>query len=111
MSDALLHELYDEFSDPNLFSRLAQESDPAVTPVTAGDARSTTETEMQLNDREVAAVLAGLRLIERDVIGPRLNRLPPGISAILEYAGEPLSPTEIDDLCERINNSGPTRRR
>ena len=55
--------------------------------------------QIELNDREIAQVLAALRNWQLDDLGEDLTEA---------FAGhfedhEPLSNEEIDDLCERIN--------
>mgnify|MGYP003664299060 CR=1 FL=1 len=56
-----------------------------------------------LDGRETAAVLAGLRLVQREL--SRGEFLPQGVHSIFDEDGaiEPLDADEIDDLCERIN--------
>jgi hypothetical protein len=59
------------------------------------------------NDRQMAAIIAGLRLIEREL--PRGEFLPHGVSEILD-AGEtiqPLNESEIDDLCDCLAMTDP----
>jgi hypothetical protein len=54
------------------------------------------------NDRQLAAIIAGLRLIEHEM--PSRKDLPECVSEILD-AGEtiqPLSEREIDDLCDSL---------
>jgi hypothetical protein len=53
------------------------------------------------NPRQLAAVLAGLRLLQQH--REQKRDLPDGIVEILEDAGAPLTTREIDDLCEEIN--------
>ncbi len=56
-----------------------------------------------LNNRELAAVLAGLRLVQREL--PRSTYLPQGVQDIYDDGGSitPLDEYEIDDLCEALN--------
>lgn len=56
-----------------------------------------------LDDRQLAAVLAGLRLVQREL--PRGEYLPQGVHEIFDDSGSitPLTEDEIDDLCEEIN--------
>lgn len=58
---------------------------------------------MNLNHRELAAVLAGLRLIQAEL--PRGEFLPQGVQSVFDDEGtlEPLSVDEIHTLCERLN--------
>lgn len=60
-------------------------------------------TTITLDTRELAAVLAGLRLVQREL--PRGDYLPQGVHDIFDNGGtiEPLSEYEIDTLCEAIN--------
>ncbi len=61
-----------------------------------------TAATMPLTDkREIAAVLAGLRLVQQSEVC-----FPPGIDDILTECGafDQLDNIEIDDLCERINS-------
>lgn len=62
-----------------------------------------------LDNREFAAVLAGLRLVQAEL--PRSEFLPQGVHDIFDD-GETLTPLtedEIDTLCERLNGSLLTR--
>ena len=56
-----------------------------------------------LDRRELAAVLAGLRLVQREL--PRGAYLPQGVHDIFDDGGtiEPLSVDEIDTLAETLN--------
>lgn len=56
-----------------------------------------------LDDRELAAVLAGLRLLQHHKDGTKPDDV--GIEAIVSQAGEetPLTNDEIDALCMRLN--------
>ncbi len=55
--------------------------------------------------REFAAILAGLRLLQRELEhGPGL---PAGIGEVLADAGAPLTSQEIDALCDRLNMASP----
>lgn len=56
-----------------------------------------------LDRRQLAAVLAGLRLVQAEI--PRGEFLPQGVQMIFDAEGtiEPLSEDEIDELCETIN--------
>lgn len=58
---------------------------------------------MKLNTKQIAMVLAGLRLLQQEMeSGTRY--LPEGIVAILDDAGvDEGAIAEIDDLCEMIN--------
>lgn len=58
---------------------------------------------MTFSEREVAAILAGLRLIQAEL--PRGEFLPQGVQGIFDNGGdiEPLSEDEIDELCEKVN--------
>lgn len=60
-------------------------------------------TTITLDTRELAAVLAGLRLVQREL--PRSEYLPQGVHDIFDDGGtiDPLSEDEIDTLCETIN--------
>lgn len=60
---------------------------------------------IHLNNREIAAVLAGLRLVQDGLC--RGEFLPAGVHPIYDDEGtiEGLSEDEIDDLCESINES------
>ena len=51
-----------------------------------------------MTPRELATVLAALRYWQENAA-----HVPPGIYDIAAEAGEPLTDTEIDDLCERLN--------
>ncbi len=54
---------------------------------------------------EFAAILAGLRLLQRELEhGPGL---PAGIGEIPADAGAPLTSQEIDALCDRLNTAKP----
>jgi hypothetical protein len=60
-----------------------------------------TKRRKQFDTREVAAILAGLRLLQENQ-----HRLPERIEDIYTNSGEiddPLDLAEIDVLCERIN--------
>jgi hypothetical protein len=52
-----------------------------------------------LTDRELAHVLAGLRLLQSE------SHVPAPIDDIRTNGGRhaPMSPSEIDDLCEKLN--------
>lgn len=58
---------------------------------------------MQLNQRELATILAALRVIQADY--PGLIKADSGIEDIATNCGEfePLSSEEIDHLCDRLN--------
>lgn len=59
------------------------------------------------DDRQLAAIIAGLRLIEREL--PRGEFLPQGIHEIFD-AGEtiqPLTESEIDELCDSLAMTEP----
>lgn len=60
-----------------------------------------------LTDRELGHVLAGLRLLQREPC------VPVPIDDIRTNGGRhaPMSPSEIDDLCERLNVVPQPRRR
>lgn len=60
-------------------------------------------TTITLDNRELAAVLAGLRLIQREL--PRSEFLPQGVQDIFDDGGTlvPLTEDEIDILAESIN--------
>ena len=60
-------------------------------------------TPTTLDRRELAAVLAGLRLLQREL--PRAAYLPQGVHDIFDDGGtiEPLSVEEIDTLAETLN--------
>lgn len=62
-----------------------------------------TPAPLTLDDREIAAVLAGLRLVQGEL--GRGEFLPLGTHEIFDDGGtlEPLSRDEIDDLCEKMN--------
>lgn len=66
-------------------------------------------TTITLDTRELAAVLAGLRLVQREL--PRSEFLPQGVQDIFDDGGtiDPLDEGEIDTLCETINCGGETR--
>lgn len=61
-------------------------------------------TSVTLDRMEMAAVLAGLRLLQS------AQEVPAGINEVLTDCGEfaPLSLEQIDALCERINTEGDT---
>jgi len=61
------------------------------------------QTTVSLNNRQLAAVLAGLRLVQAEL--PRSEFLPHGTHEIYDDDGNiaPLSAEELDDLCELIN--------
>ncbi|KPN62880.1 hypothetical protein SAMN04488527_16012 [Aliiroseovarius crassostreae] len=61
------------------------------------------KTTVTLDTRQLAAVLAGLRLIQAEL--PRSEFLPHGVSEIYDDGGtiDPLSAEELDNLCETIN--------
>lgn len=53
---------------------------------------------MKLNKKELNAVLAGLRLLQRSTV------LPSGVEDVLCDGDEqPLDDNDIDELCERLN--------
>lgn len=52
----------------------------------------------ELNHTELAAVLAGLRMVQR-----YLDALPAEIQDILDAAENLVTAEQIDDLCERLN--------
>lgn len=56
----------------------------------------------ELNTRELAAILAGLRNLQQDIIHEELAL---SIKAIMDDSKEvkPLTVDEIDELCERLN--------
>jgi hypothetical protein len=58
---------------------------------------------ISLIPREIAAVIAGLRLVQREL--PRSEFLPQGVHDIFDDGGtlKPLSEDDIDTLCEEIN--------
>ena len=56
---------------------------------------------LHLDDRELAAVLAGLRLLQQSL--ERGDGLPHEIGQIYAGAGTGLTRPEIDRLCQRIN--------
>lgn len=60
---------------------------------------------MLKTSRELSAVLAGLRLLQRSAIpGTSVYDVPDSVLPILDDGGqEPLKPSEIDSLCERLN--------
>lgn len=65
-----------------------------------------------LNQAELAAVLTGLRFLQttwndEDPLEPFYN-LPPGLDDIVSDGGslEPLTPDQLDSVCERINGAG-----
>jgi len=70
-----------------------------------------------MNERETAAILAGLRLyqIQR---GGKLAHFGQPLDAAEAAEGiassggtlEPMTPEDVDELCERINTSGPDPR-
>lgn len=51
-----------------------------------------------MTPRELATVLAALRYWQEEA-----QYVPLGIYNVASEAGEPLTDTEIDDLCERLN--------
>lgn len=61
--------------------------------------------DMNLNARELAAVLAGLRLLECHAMDGYQEE---GIADVANMGGtiEPLSAKEIDGLCQRLNCGG-----
>ena len=66
-------------------------------------------THLELDPRQLAAVLAGLRLLQEDVsTKPFRNTFgPKGIGDILSDSGylKPMNSNEIGDLAEKINIS------
>lgn len=60
-----------------------------------------------MSRRELAAVLAGLRLLQREIqdANMSLNNLPEDIEAIISDGGEiiPMDCFEIGNLCARLN--------
>jgi hypothetical protein len=62
-----------------------------------------TATTVSLDNRQLAAVLAGLRLVQAEL--PRGEYLPQGVHEIFDDGGsiEPLSVEEIDTLAETLN--------
>jgi len=60
---------------------------------------------MKLNKREMALILAGLRLLQQQLTsGDGARSLPPGIEDILTDSDmENCPPERIDRLCEKIN--------
>lgn len=60
---------------------------------------------LRVTDRELAAILAGLRLLTHRAIVIPAEGLPPEIWTIFTDAGRPLSVREIDALCERLNTT------
>ncbi|BCJ91831.1 hypothetical protein IZ6_25660 [Terrihabitans soli] len=56
---------------------------------------------MKIDDRELASILAGLRLLQQTHVlslsNDIINIMTDGDQLV------PLSPAEIDELCERIN--------
>jgi hypothetical protein len=63
-----------------------------------------TPTSSELDEREAAAVLAGLRLLQAELANNGGQGLG-DISDVLDNSGtvDPLEPDEIEELCERIN--------
>ena len=65
---------------------------------------------MKLNERELAAVLAGLWILQLELERRSLTYLlvrPPWIAILTDdYMLEPLTSDEIDELCERLNTGG-----
>ncbi len=61
--------------------------------------------KVKLNKREVAAVLAGLRLLECHAMD---GYQEDGIADIATNGDtiQPLAANEVDDLCQRINTGG-----
>lgn len=64
---------------------------------------------IQLDDRELATVLAGLRLFQITQKIGGTGVLPMGIAEIFEDTDGPLTNEAIDVLCEEINFSEPLR--
>ena len=62
-----------------------------------------------LDDQELAAVLAGLRLLQHAL--DHRTGLPNGISAIYTDAGPGLTSPQIDFLCRRLNTTRQTVKR
>lgn len=60
-----------------------------------------------LSRRELAAVVAGLRALQ-ELMAAGDGALPPRLKAIAAVGGwvPPLSPEQIDRLCERLNCGG-----
>jgi hypothetical protein len=60
---------------------------------------------MRLNNRELAAVLAGLRLLQHSIVAEGYNNLPDAIDDIFQDGGtlKPLALAEIDELYGRLN--------
>lgn len=69
----------------------------AARAVAEHDIDASDYTVVSLNSRELASILAGLRLLQQTVI------LKGNIAETLHDAGEPLDDDEIDTLCERLN--------
>jgi len=59
---------------------------------------------IHLDDQELAAVLAGLRLLQHAL--ERGDGLPYGIGQIYAGAGPGLTGPQIDQLCQRLNVAG-----
>jgi hypothetical protein len=59
--------------------------------------------KIKLNRRELASVLAGLRMVQHAVATG--NPLPRGIKRVFsdDHSMMPLHSDEIDELCERLN--------
>jgi hypothetical protein len=62
-----------------------------------------------LTDRELATVLAALRYWQHDLVASLERGEGPIAQDHFDATNTPLSPGEIDDLCERLNC--PTRRK
>jgi hypothetical protein len=56
---------------------------------------------VHLDDIELDAVLAGLRLLQHAL--ERDDGLPYGIGHIYSYSGPGLTSAQIDQLCQRLN--------
>jgi hypothetical protein len=56
---------------------------------------------IRLDDIELDAVLAGLRLLQHAL--ERSDGLPYGIGQIYSYRGRGLTIAQIDHLCQRLN--------
>jgi len=59
-------------------------------------------TTVELNDRELATVLAGLRFLQREMLDGTSRRLTELFSDHF-VNHPPLPPSGIDDLCMKIN--------
>ena len=62
---------------------------------------------MNLSERELATTLAALRVFQRIICSAGVTISPGALFDMEQFADvEPLVPSAIDDLCERLNCEG-----